>query len=75
MTPGSDNAQVPLEFAEKKEQLKEVHMPAAFSAAARIPPPDVTIITDPYKAFLRAQLAYQNNPEEAIEVAAESNSL
>ena len=65
----------PLEFAEKKEWSSKVHMPAAFLAAARIPPLNATIIMDPYEAILRVQLAYQNNPEDAIKVAAELNSF
>ena len=28
------------------------HMPAAFSAAVWIPPPNATIIADPYEAYL-----------------------
>src|ERR1700761_9009875 len=50
-------------------------MPAAFSAATRTLPTNATIITDPYEAFLKTQPSCHNYPEEAIKVAAESNSL
>ena len=50
-------------------------MPAAFSAATRTLPADATIIADPYEAFLKTRPSCHDCPEEAIEVAAESNSL
>ena len=61
---------------DKKERMAEAHMPATFSVAAmRELPADVTIIADPYKAFLQAHPTCQDCPDLGIEVAAESNSL
>jgi hypothetical protein len=50
------------------------HMPAAFAAAARIPPVDATIIADPYEAYLR-ESSTNTKPTEPVRVAAESNAL
>jgi hypothetical protein len=50
------------------------HMPAAFSAAVRVPPPNATIITDPYEAYLREN-GSGNTSESNIAVAAESRAL
>ena len=69
------NAQAPLEFAEKKERTAEAHMLAAFLMAIRTLLIDVTIIADSYEAFLKTRPSCHDCPEEAIEVAAESNSL
>ena len=52
----------------------EAHMPAAFVKAVHKPPVDVTIIKDPYEAFLRLWLT-TNSSDEDIKVAMESNSL
>ena len=69
------NVQAPLEFAKKQEHMAKAHMPAAFSAATRTLPANVTIIADPYEAFLKTRPSCHDCPEEAIEVVAESNSL
>ena len=49
-------------------------MPAAFSKAIREPPTNVTIIKDPYKAFLQSQLGGDNS-NELVKVATKSNAL
>jgi len=69
------NVQAPLEFAKKQEHMAKAHMPAAFSAATRTLPANVTIIADPYEAFLKTRPSCHDCPEEAIKVAAESNLL
>ena len=43
--------------------------------ATRTLPTDVTIIADPYEAFLKTRPSCHDCPEEAIEVVAESNLL
>ena len=58
------NAQASLEFAKKKEHMTEAHMPAAFSAATRMLLTDMTIITDPYEAYLKMQLSCHDSPED-----------
>ena len=50
-------------------------MPAAFAAAARAPPPDVTIIADPYEAYLRENAGSINPNDPNAVVAAESSAL
>jgi hypothetical protein len=50
------------------------HMPAAFSAAVRVPPPNATIIADPYEAYLWEN-GSSNTSEPNIAVAAESRAL
>ena len=56
---------------ERPTKSTEAHLPAAFSAA-RILLANTTVIEDPYETFLKSQADEQDN---AIEVAAESNSL
>ena len=51
------------------------HMPAAFAAAARILPPDATIIDDPYEAYLRENAGNINPNDPNTVVAAESSAL
>src|SRR6266702_6741431 len=58
-----------------RSAAQAAHMPAAFSATTCIPPADVTIIADPYEAFLKSHLAGAQYSQDIIEVAAKSNSL
>ncbi len=58
-----------------RSAAQAAHMPAAFSAATRIPPADATIIADPYEAFLKSHPMGAQYSQDTIEVAAESNSL
>ena len=57
------------EIEERPTKSTEAHLQAAFSAAARIPPANATIIEDPYETFLKSQADEQDN---AIEVAESS---
>jgi len=59
---------------QQNEEIREVHMPAAFMAAARAISADATIITNPYEAYLKEN-ATSSKPLEPIHVAAESNAL
>ena len=51
------------------------HMPAAFVAAARVPPPNATIIADPLETYLREHPGDSNAADSKIVVAAESRAL
>jgi Aspartyl protease len=62
--------------SQHEEATLASHMPAAFIAAARAPPPDATIIADPYETYLREHGAGAGtNSEPSIAVAAESRAL
>jgi hypothetical protein len=52
-------------------------MPAAFAAAVRTrtPPPDATIIADPYETYLREHTGGFNPNDPNAVVAAESSTL
>jgi hypothetical protein len=52
------------------------HMPVAFIAVARAPPPDATIIADPYEMYLREHgTGAGTNSELSIAVTTESRAL
>jgi len=52
-----------------------LHMPAAFVAMVRVPPPDATIIADPYEAYLREHGPSSEQTDASMVVAAESRAL
>jgi hypothetical protein len=58
-----------------EDSTQLTHMPAAFAAAARAPPPDATIIADPYEAYLRENAGSINPNDPNAVVAAESSAL
>ena len=59
----------------QKESTHVSHMPAAFAAAVRTPPPDATIIDDPYEAYLRENTGIADPTDSNTVVAAESSAL
>lgn len=63
-----------LRSLEQAQATQAAHMPAAFAAAARIPPANATIIADPFEAYLR-EGAVGTKPADPVQVAAESNAL
>jgi hypothetical protein len=71
--PDEDDPDSVVLGSEDSTQL--THMPAAFAAAARAPPPDVTIIADPYEAYLRENAGSINPNDPNAVVAAESSAL
>ena len=58
---------------EQAQKTRASHMPAAFSNAAQIPPLNATVITDPYKAFLKE--AGTADPKTSIVITGESKAL
>ena len=58
-----------------RESARLSHMPAAFAAAARVPPPNATIIADPLETYLREHPGDSNAADSKIVVAAESRAL
>ena len=50
-------------------------MPAAFAAAARVPPPNATIIADPLETYLHEHPGDSNAADSKIMVTAESRAL
>ena len=64
----------PAPVATSSEATRLAHMPAAFSAAVRTPPPNATIIPDPYETYLQEN-GSNTNAESTIAVAAESRAL
>jgi hypothetical protein len=58
----------------QRQRRAEAHMPAAFIKAAHEPPVDMTIIKDPYEAFLCSRLGNAASTDD-VKVTMESNSL
>jgi hypothetical protein len=69
----SDNEDEPATSTQESRFLS--HMPMAFAAAVRAPPPDATIIADPYEAYLRENAGNLNPNDPNTIVAAESSAL
>jgi len=57
------------------EAMLALHMPAAFVAIVCVPPPDVTIIANPYKAYLWEHGPSSKQTDASMVVAAESRAL
>ena len=58
-----------------RDSARLSHMPAAFAAAARVPPPNATIIADPLEMYLHEHPGDSNAADSKIVVAAESRAL
>jgi hypothetical protein len=58
-----------------RDSARLSHMPAAFVAAARAPPPNATIIADPVETYLREHPGDASAADSKIVVAAESRAL
>src|SRR6267154_2697334 len=74
LDPEGDNFLKTFEEARVAKAAHKGHMPAAFAAAARMPPVDATVIADPYKAYLREN-KNSDKPTEPVHVTAESSAL
>jgi hypothetical protein len=70
---GDDSDNEPAE--ETPRSIRIAQLIADHAAAARTPPADATVITNPYKAYLRAQATSADPAESGITVAAESSAL
>jgi len=57
------------------EATLTLHMPAAFTATVYTPPPDVTIIADPYEAYLCEHGPSSEQTDASMVVAMESRAL
>jgi len=57
------------------EATLALHMPAAFVAMVHTPPPDMTIIADPYEAYLHEHGPSSKQTDASMVVAMESRAL
>ena len=60
---------------EDDRTTQNTHMPNAYVVTVRVPPPNATIIADPFKTYLREHLDSHHIPNSKIVVAAESRAL
>ena len=60
---------------EDDRTTRNTHMPNAYAVTVRVPPPNATIIADPFETYLREHPDSHHIPDAKIVVAAESRAL
>ena len=60
---------------EDDRAARNTHMPNAYAVTIRVPPPNATIIADPFETYLREHPDSHHIPDSKIVVAAESRVL
>ena len=60
---------------EDDQTIRNTHMPNAYAVTVWVPPPNATIIADPFETYLREHPDSHHIPDSKIVVAAESRAL